>query len=602
MKKMLLPLFAIILCSGILFAAGNQPPGSGTAGDKYKVSTLDHLLWISTNGASWGSDFEQTANIDAAATFTWNSGAGFIPIGNFAYMFTGSYNGNNHTISNLTINRSSTDYIGLFGYVSSATISNLALVNVAITGHESVGSLVGSLNSNGTVNNCSSSGSVTDFYWYSGGLIGYLNNSTITNSHSTCTVTGSTGTYENCFTGGLVGFAENGTVIQNCYYSGAVSGYELVGGMLGSSSNSYIDDCYCTGSVNGQSATGGFTGNSDYGSYENCYTLSDVTRASGSAASVGAFCGHVNHATFEHCYAAGYVHCGSETSKGFIGSVYEACTTTANFFDSQTTGQTTGTGATAKTTAQMKTLSTFTDAGWDFEIETTNGTNDNWDMDLSGSYNNGYPYLSWQDGGDVSLPVELSSFSAHCTGTTVVLEWATESETDNLGFVLERADGASATWQVIASYQTEAALSSRGNTSSRSEYTFTDNTTQAGTRYSYRLSDVNTNGSITVLSSLSIEVAALPLTTTLATAYPNPFNPRTLIAYNLAADGEVSLTVYDMLGRKVRELQSGHKPAGSYQVIWNGADDNGMPLASGSYLVRLQTNDTNQVQKVMFLK
>jgi len=596
MKKMLLLLCAIILCSGMLFADGTQPGGSGTSEAPYQVSTLDHLLWISTNSASWDSYFSQTGNIDATATSGWNSGAGFIPIGNGSDYFTGSYNGGNHTISNLTINRPSTSHIGLFGVLASeATISNLALVDVNITGLEYVGSLAG-LQDNSDVENCSSSGSVTGSS-NTGGLIGSISAaSDVEKSHCTCTVTGTN------YTSGLVGTSYTASLISECYYSGVVTGVAFVGGIVAFSSSSFVFRCYCTGTVDGQSVIGGLVGTSSSTQFENCYSRSVVTRTSGAEISVGAFCGTGAEDTFSYCYAAGSVSCGAETNKGFIGHEASPCTYNDNFFDSQTTGQTTGIGATAKTTAEMTTLSTFINADWDFELEDTNGWFDYWDMDLSGVYNNGYPFLYWENGDDISLPVELSVFSAHCAGQVVVLEWATESETDNLGFVLERADGASAAWQIIASYKTEAALTSCGNSSSRNEYSFTDNTTQAGTSYRYRLSDVNSKGNITILSSLSIRVTALPLTTTLAKAYPNPFNPRTLIAYNLAVDSEVSLTVYDMLGRKVRELQSGHKPAGSYQALWNGADDNGMPLASGSYLVRLQTKDTNQVQKVMLIK
>ena len=68
MKQLLLILITVILCASLLYADGTKPPGSGTSGDKYLVSTLDHLLWISTNSESWGSYFTQTANIDAAAT------------------------------------------------------------------------------------------------------------------------------------------------------------------------------------------------------------------------------------------------------------------------------------------------------------------------------------------------------------------------------------------------------------------------------------------------------------------------------------------------------------------------------------------------------
>ena len=95
-------LLMILVVSTGLMADGTEPTGNPR-----QVSTLDHLLWISTTSSSWGDDFIQTADIDASATSTWNSGAGFSPIGNDATHFTGSYDGGGHTLANLYLNRTS---------------------------------------------------------------------------------------------------------------------------------------------------------------------------------------------------------------------------------------------------------------------------------------------------------------------------------------------------------------------------------------------------------------------------------------------------------------------------------------------------------------
>ncbi|HPG40304.1 MAG TPA: FlgD immunoglobulin-like domain containing protein [bacterium] len=212
--------------------------------------------------------------------------------------------------------------------------------------------------------------------------------------------------------------------------------------------------------------------------------------------------------------------------------------------------------------------------------------------------------------GDASLPVELTSFTATVQGNAIVLSWQTATETDNLGFILERSVGADDNppgeagtgWQTIASYQTRNELKGQGNTSSRTEYAFTDQTVESGKSYSYRLSDVSTKGKITVYASLSITMDNLPETTELGKAYPNPFNPQTFIGYELAEDTDVTIRVFDMLGRQVKTLFNGHQFAGSYNVYWNATDERGNKVPSGSYIIQMKTKTTRQTQKVMLMK
>ncbi|MAV64544.1 MAG: hypothetical protein CMG00_05055 [Candidatus Marinimicrobia bacterium] len=88
----------------------------------------------------------------------------------------------------------------------------------------------------------------------------------------------------------------------------------------------------------------------------------------------------------------------------------------------------------------------------------------------------------------------------------------------------------------------------------------------------------------------------------LSSAYPNPFNPSTNIDYSVSVDSDVSLFVYDMQGRLVKTLVSEYKIADQYTVSWNGKNDNGEQVASGMYLVRLESNGDIAQQAITLLK
>ena len=559
-----------LMIGSALFAQTATPPaaGDGSAGNPYRIATLENLYWISQNSGEWGKCYLQTASIDASASSGWDGGSGWTPIGNGTPAFSGVYNGQGYSVSGLTINRSSTSILGLFGDTDDATIQNLGVTSVNITGNNYLGALAG-YTYGGTVSGCHSSGSVS------------------------ASGTGSS-------VGGLAG-SFYGTM-SNCYSSASASGYAEIGGLLGKNYYGTVSNCHSNGSVSGSGTAGGLVGynSGNSAAVRNCYSRGSVTRSSGSFSDLGGFAGN-NDASciIEYCYSTGFVSCGGATNKGFVGSNSGTCS--ANFFDSQTSGQTSGTGATDKTTAQMKIHTTFTGAGWDFEAETANGSNDYWDMDYSGTINNGYPFLSWENGGDVSLPVGLASFSGRCEGRSIVLAWVTESEVDNLGYILERSEDGEA-WCTVASYETHEALEGRGNASDRAEYEFTDQNVESGRDYHYRISDVNTRGVITAHAPLTVRLDALPEGTMMDNAYPNPFNPRTFIAYRLAEDTDVNITVFDLLGRSVKELYSGRQPAGSYQVYWNGTGEGGFKVSSEPYVIRMRTESGMQVQKVMLLK
>jgi antibiotic biosynthesis monooxygenase (ABM) superfamily enzyme len=371
---------AFITATAITVSAQvSTPPasGDGSAGNPYQIATLDNLYWLSQNSAQWGKNYLQTADIDATATSGWAGGTGFSPIGTNSPSFTGTYNGLNHIITNLTINRPSSGYIGLFGFVDgiNAKIEKLGVVNATVKGSCCVGILVGD-NNRGIIVNCYTTGSVLAVC-ETGGLVGdNMSNSTISYCYSTANVTGS-----NVDVGGLVGF-QFGTV-NNCYATGNVSSTQWTGGLVG----------YFSGNIS------------------NSYSTGDVTRTSGGEVSFGGFGGNNAGATVTNCYSTGKViYAGgiNPTDKGFVG--LGGGTMTGNFWDTESSGQITNSagGATGKTTAEMKTQGTFT--GWDFAAI--------WNIEPS--TNSGYPFLRAQ-----IMPAEpiINSFSptSGSVGTLVTI-------------------------------------------------------------------------------------------------------------------------------------------------------------------------------------
>jgi aminopeptidase N len=88
----------------------------------------------------------------------------------------------------------------------------------------------------------------------------------------------------------------------------------------------------------------------------------------------------------------------------------------------------------------------------------------------------------------------------------------------------------------------------------------------------------------------------------LARNYPNPFNPSTTIKYEIAGDGPVCLTVYDVMGRKVKRLVDSYVSAGNYSVVWDGSDDDGIQVSSGVYLYVIKTPNGGATKKMNLIR
>ena len=94
------------------------------------------------------------------------------------------------------------------------------------------------------------------------------------------------------------------------------------------------------------------------------------------------------------------------------------------------------------------------------------------------------------------------------------------------------------------------------------------------------------------------DAAGPPPATTLAAIYPNPFNPRTTIAFALAEAGAIELAIFDLRGRLVRVMESGSWPTGRHQTTWDGQDDEGRAVPTGTYVCRLATSQGSQTKKL----
>ena len=94
----------------------------------------------------------------------------------------------------------------------------------------------------------------------------------------------------------------------------------------------------------------------------------------------------------------------------------------------------------------------------------------------------------------------------------------------------------------------------------------------------------------------------IPEKLTVSPAFPNPFNPVTVIHYGLPTDGHVTIDVYDISGRLVATLIDGDMGNGSHIVVWDGMDNSGIQVSAGLYIYSLQTADMTMTKKMVFMK
>ena len=103
-------------------------------------------------------------------------------------------------------------------------------------------------------------------------------------------------------------------------------------------------------------------------------------------------------------------------------------------------------------------------------------------------------------------------------------------------------------------------------------------------------------------NTTSVSSHELPSNFDLSQNYPNPFNPETSISFTITKDTQVTLTIFDVLGREIRKLSDYNYQKGSHSVIWDGRDDLGNLVSNGIYLYQIQAGSFSQVKKMMLLR
>ncbi|NLT49337.1 MAG: T9SS type A sorting domain-containing protein [Ignavibacteria bacterium] len=189
-----------------------------------------------------------------------------------------------------------------------------------------------------------------------------------------------------------------------------------------------------------------------------------------------------------------------------------------------------------------------------------------------------------------SLPVELTTFSADYNSGGISLNWTTATEVNNHGFAVERST-------VKGEWLEVGFIAGAGNSNSPKVYSFTDNTPAASTTLSYRLKQIDLNGSFTYSKEITVDAAALPSEYSLEQNYPNPFNPTTTISYQLPMNSMVTLKVYNVLGKIVAELVNENQGAGNYEVTFDASQ-----LSSGIYFYQIQAGEYIAAQKMILMK
>tara|TARA_B110000495_G_C22990342_1_gene583070 strand:+ start:120 stop:1706 length:1587 start_codon:yes stop_codon:yes gene_type:complete len=206
---------------------------------------------------------------------------------------------------------------------------------------------------------------------------------------------------------------------------------------------------------------------------------------------------------------------------------------------------------------------------------------------------------------DVPVAAELASFASQVTvDDDVLLQWGVASQSNNLGWELYRSTDSRVFTKV------SELILGEGMSDEFKSYDFVDSELPKVDVLYYYLNQIDLDGTTSrsqvievLLSSTAVAQQALPMANALRQNFPNPFNPETMINFDLSGDQVVSLTIYDMTGQVVRTLVDGQPmAAGAYRQLWDGRNSNGAKVASGVYFYQLRAGDFIAKKKMTLLQ
>jgi hypothetical protein len=324
--------------------------GTGTPGDPYQITTYSQLKEMLDDVTA---SYLLMNDIDASDSREENERAGFPgtydgwePVGTAASPFTGNFDGDNFTISNLYINLdpdnfTATDGAGLFGYVNvdNGSIVDTTLENINYTGKLYLGGIAGIISASSgneyTVSNCHVTGTITSTAngGPSGGIAGTASHTDFSSCRANVTISTVNNTTGTNGIGGFIGDAGLNTSFVSCVSGGSITATEtgtgtsaILGGFVGYIGNinpapsfqSCKSSCIIVSSVvtSGSNGTyiGGFCGYSYVGDYDYCYSTGNVLTTDTYRVSIGGFAGYFKGAFADECCATGDVNATAFTS------------------------------------------------------------------------------------------------------------------------------------------------------------------------------------------------------------------------------------------------------------------------------------------------
>ena len=540
-------------------------------------------------------DTDGSGATSVAGDTYWNDGDGWSPIGSEDEPFSADFEGGRHTLSNLFINRSTEDGIGLFGgvhYEGSGSIRGVGLANVNVTGKDAVGSLVGH-STYLTVVGSHATGRVAGGDGV-GGLVGESSGNVI-DSYAAVRVFGDEAV------GGLVGHHILNRITTS-YATGHVSGTNAVGGLVGATSDfqQLIEASYATGPVSG---VGARLSSSDSG-FIVCGWVGTTSARTSSGGGVGGLAGH-SCGTIEASYATGAVS-GTTAAGGLVGSGRTA-RFQRSYWDVQTSGMRVGVGeddandngaVDGVEARRVRTLGLSTR-----ELQTPTdytGLFRRWNLDLGGNFGDGvlddpwdfgtatqYPVLSvdvsgdnrrtWQEFGYqfwAAIPLTATTVGSQAQ---ITLSWTAPavsqwSPAPTLTYTLYRDDGTGASVLV-------SALSATAHT---------DTTVTAGTRYTYQVAAVIGGGEVVLSAPVAVTAGATNQPPLAATALAD----QTLLVDGSAVAVDVASAFREPDGDTLTYIPSSSQTSVA-TVNASGSQVTVTPIAAGRSVITVTATDAS---------
>jgi hypothetical protein len=224
-------------------------------------------------------------------------------------------------------------------------------------------------------------------------------------------------------------------------------------------------------------------------------------------------------------------------------------------------------------------------------------------------YSNNRPRLHsvviYGENDDVALPVTLNFFNVEAQVNKNVIKWKTESELNNFGFNLYKAQ--SVTDKRIEELNftplNHEIIPGAGSSTQPHTYLFEDEDVSNGQYYWYQLEDVDFNGVTKKHDIRKIyRNENLAQNFMIYQNYPNPFNQGTIIEYELPSQLNAEISIYNVSGQRIYLQNLGLKPAGKYQFYWDGRDNLNNHLSSGVYYYRIKTEVGSKIKSLLLLK